>query len=67
MEHKSKAILGKGAYGEVHLAWNTKTGAAFAIKKLSGRRVDAMKEVNIISRLSHIYYFILALSYMLNI
>jgi hypothetical protein len=44
-----------------------KTGAAFAIKKLSGRRVDAIKEVNIMSRLSHVYYFILALGYVLNI
>jgi hypothetical protein len=66
-EHRSKAILGRGAFGEVHLAWNTKTGAAFAIKKLIGKRVDAMKEVNIMSRLSHVCYFILALGCVLNI
>ena len=53
-EHRSKAILGKGAFGEVHKALNTKDGKAFAIKVLSGGGESEIKEVNIMSRLCHV-------------
>lgn len=54
VEHRSKAILGKGAFGEVHKALNIKDGQAFAIKVLSGEGQSEMKEVNIMSRLFHV-------------
>ena len=53
-EHRSKAILGKGAFGEVHKALNIKDGRALAIKVLSGGGECEMKEVNIMSRLCHV-------------
>lgn len=53
-EHRSKAILGKGAFGEVHKALNIKDGKAFAIKVLRGGGESEMKEVNIMSRLCHV-------------
>jgi len=53
-EHRSKAVLGKGAFGEVHKAVNIKGGATFAIKVLSGGGESEMKEVNIMSRLCHV-------------
>jgi hypothetical protein len=52
-EHRSKAILGKGTFGEVHKAVNTKKGDAFAIKILSGKETE-MKEVLILSKLCHV-------------
>ena len=53
-EHRSKAILGKGAFGEVHKALKIKDGKAFAIKVLSGGGEREMNEVNIMSRLYHV-------------
>lgn len=53
-EHRSQAVLGKGAFGEVHKALNIKDGLAFAIKVLSGGGESEMKEVNIMSRLCHV-------------
>jgi len=52
-EHRSKAILGKGSFGEVHWALHRKTGQNFAIKILSGGESE-MREVNIMSRLVHV-------------
>ncbi|KAI9729378.1 MAG: hypothetical protein M1834_006902 [Cirrosporium novae-zelandiae] len=52
-EHKSSAILGKGAFGEVHKAVNIKDGKVFAIKILSGDGNMGMKEINIMSSLCH--------------
>ena len=52
-EHRSVAILGKGAYGEVHKALN-KAGNHFAIKILNGGGEREMKEVNIMRRLYHV-------------
>ncbi|KAI4139538.1 MAG: hypothetical protein LQ341_004179, partial [Variospora aurantia] len=43
-EHRSKAILGRGTFGEVHMAMNTKTGEKFAIKVLSEGGEQEMKE-----------------------
>ncbi|MCJ1245702.1 hypothetical protein MMC30_002906 [Trapelia coarctata] len=53
VEHRSVAILGKGYFGEVHKALNTKTAQLFAIKILSGGGEGEMKEVNIMSSLCH--------------
>ena len=53
-EHRSKAILGKGTFGEVHKALNIRDGRAFVIKVLSGGRETELKEVNIMSRLFHV-------------
>jgi hypothetical protein len=53
-EHRSKAILGKGSFGEIHLALNNKTADAFAIKILSGGGRSEMKELNIMSSLCHV-------------
>ena len=53
-EHRSKAILGKGTFGEVHKALHIRDGRAFAIKVLSGGGESEMKEVNIMSRLFHV-------------
>lgn len=53
-EHRSKAIIGKGAFGEVHKALHIRDGNHFAIKILSGGGKDEMKEVNIMSRLCHV-------------
>jgi len=53
-EHRSKAVLGKGAFGEVHKALNMKDGLAFAIKILNGGGESEMKEVNIMSTLCHV-------------
>ncbi|KAL9018172.1 MAG: hypothetical protein Q9185_004494 [Variospora sp. 1 TL-2023] len=50
---KSKAILGKGPFEEVHMAINTKNGDKFAIKVLSEGGEQEMKEVNIMSKLCH--------------
>ena len=44
MEHRSKAILGKGTIGEVHKALNIRDGEGFAIKVLSGGGESEMKE-----------------------
>ena len=58
-EHRSKAILGKGAFGEVHKAVNNKTGDQFAIKILSEGGEREMKEVNIMSKLYHVSLYML--------
>ncbi|KAL8972166.1 MAG: hypothetical protein Q9197_002912 [Variospora fuerteventurae] len=60
-EHRSKAILGKGTFGEVHMAMNTKNGNIFAIKVLSEGGEQEMKEVNIMSKLCHVGSFMLVL------
>ncbi|KAI4288218.1 MAG: hypothetical protein L6R35_002517 [Caloplaca aegaea] len=60
-EHRSKAILGKGTFGEVHMAMNTKNGNIFAIKILSEGGEQEMKEVNIMSKLCHVSSFMLVL------
>ena len=53
-EHRSKAILGKGLSGEVHKALNIKDGKACAIKVLCGGGIDAMNEVELMSKLYHV-------------
>jgi hypothetical protein len=57
IEHRSKAILGKGVFGEVHKAVNTKNGKVSAIKILAGK--NELKEVNILSKLCHVSLFVL--------
>ena len=52
-EHRSKAILGKETFGEVHKVLNIRDGEGFAIKVLSGGERE-MKQVNIMSRLFHV-------------
>ncbi|KAL9123866.1 MAG: hypothetical protein Q9217_006746 [Psora testacea] len=47
-EHVSKAILGKGTFGEVHKAVKIKDGQSFAVKILSDGGDDELKEENII-------------------
>lgn len=63
---RSKTILGRGSYGEVHKAVHIQTGAAVAIKRLDSKVSsieNSWKEVKILKRLSHesfhIYYLIL--------
>ncbi|TAQ90811.1 hypothetical protein B7494_g882 [Chlorociboria aeruginascens] len=53
-EHKSLAILGEGAFGQVHKAINIKDGKKVAIKILSEGGEREMNEVNIISNLDHV-------------
>ncbi|KAI4138837.1 MAG: hypothetical protein LQ341_004493 [Variospora aurantia] len=60
-EHRSKAILGRGTFGEVHMAMNTKDGNIFAIKVLSEGGEQEMKEVNIMSKLCHVSSLMLVL------
>ena len=50
-EHRSKVILGKGTFGEVHKVLNIRDEESFAIKVLSEGGEREMKEVNIMSRL----------------
>lgn len=57
--HKSAAILGKGAFGEVHKAVNIRDGNCVAIKVLTpGEELsstqDQMNEVNALGGLSHV-------------
>ncbi|KAL9013854.1 MAG: hypothetical protein Q9173_001478 [Seirophora scorigena] len=56
--HKSKALLGKGAFGEVHKAVHVRTGDSCAIKILTQREENLsakhrLNEVKILSQLSH--------------
>lgn len=53
-EDRSVAVLGKGAFGEVHKALHTKTATQFAIKILNGGGKNEMNEVNIMSRPKHV-------------
>ena len=53
-EHKSLAILGKKIFGEVHQALSSKTEAQFAIKILNGGGESEIKEIKIMSGLSHV-------------
>ena len=53
-EHKSKAVLGSGNYGEVYKAVHRRDGASSAIKILKGGGEKEMKEVKIMSRLCHV-------------
>ena len=66
-EHKSVAILGKGGYGEVHKALKNKTAEPVAIKILSGGGKSELKEVNIMSRLCHVGWFLLVRCHLLII
>lgn len=66
-EHKSLAILGKGAFGEVHQALSSKTGAQLAIKILNGGGESEMKEVKIMSGLSHVSYFVFVSCHILTL
>ncbi|KAL9118127.1 MAG: hypothetical protein Q9187_005332, partial [Circinaria calcarea] len=57
--HRSAALLGKGSFGEVHKAVHTRTGELCAIKLLApgdqtNSTVDQLKEVKILSKLSHV-------------
>ncbi len=57
--HRSKALLGKGTFGEVHKAVNTKNGQLCAIKLLThgGPNIstgDQLHEAKPLSRLSHV-------------
>ncbi|KAL8912005.1 MAG: hypothetical protein Q9171_002918 [Xanthocarpia ochracea] len=56
--HRSKALLGKGAFGEVHKAVHVRNGNTCAIKILTQRdgnpsAEDRLNEVKILSQLSH--------------
>ncbi|KAL8969816.1 MAG: hypothetical protein Q9197_004145 [Variospora fuerteventurae] len=56
--HKSKALLGKGAFGEVHKAVHVRNGVSCAIKILTQRDENPsakhrLNEVKILSQLSH--------------
>ncbi|KAL8647399.1 MAG: hypothetical protein Q9210_005583 [Variospora velana] len=56
--HKSKALLGKGAFGEVHKAVHVRNGDSCAIKILTPRDENLsakyrLNEVKILSQLSH--------------
>ncbi|KAL9119085.1 MAG: hypothetical protein Q9187_004361 [Circinaria calcarea] len=56
--HKSKALLGKGSFGEVHKVVNTRTGELCAIKVLSKVDIDKstegqVHEAKMLSVLSH--------------
>ena len=62
-EHRSLAILGRGAYGEVHKALKTKDGELYAIKILSEGGERAIKEVNMMSKFCHVCSFVYFLSY----
>ena len=44
VEHRSKAVLGKGTFGEVHKALNIRDGEGFVIKVRSGGGESEMKE-----------------------
>ena len=57
-EHLSKAVLGKGTFGEVHKAINIKDGKKFAIKILKNGSDAEVKEVRIMSRLRHVSSFV---------
>lgn len=50
VEHRSKAILGKGTIREVHKALNIRDGEGFAIKVLSGGGESEMKGKRILSQ-----------------
>ncbi|WEW54638.1 hypothetical protein PRK78_000058 [Emydomyces testavorans] len=52
-KHRSLALLGRGAFGEVHKVLNVKNGEAFAIKILKKGGEAEMKEVNVMSSLHH--------------
>lgn len=58
-EHKSKAVLGKGAFGEVHLALHAKTATAVAIKILHVSGDSEMNEIKIMSKICHVSYLTL--------
>ena len=53
-KHLSKAVLGNGAFGEVHMAMDIEDGEKFAIKILKNGGEAEMKEVRIMSRLHHV-------------
>ena len=65
-EHRSLAILGKGAFGEVHKALNIKDGKQVAIKILSEGGEREMNEVNIMSDLCHVSPLVDVLCRVLN-
>ena len=57
--HKSKGLLGKGAFGQVYKAVHIQTGASCAIKLLTSKdenhsAKDRLNEVKILSQLSHV-------------
>ena len=55
--HRSKAVLGHGAYGEVHKAVQIRTGELCAIKMLPDKdEEDILREVKVLSGLSHVSY-----------
>ena len=64
-EHRSLAVLGRGAFGEVHKALNTKDGELYAIKILSEGEEQAIKEVNIMSKFRHVSLFVFSAMYLI--
>ncbi len=57
--HRSKAVLGKGTFGEVYKTVNTKNGQLYAIKLLTNEGAttatgDQLYEAKLLSRLSHV-------------
>ncbi|MCJ1242374.1 hypothetical protein MMC14_010382 [Varicellaria rhodocarpa] len=56
--YKSKALLGKGSFGEVHKAVHAQNGNLFAIKQISKEESDSnrdqLHEVKVMSTLSHV-------------
>ncbi|KAI9837943.1 MAG: hypothetical protein M1837_002651 [Sclerophora amabilis] len=52
-KHRSVAILGRGGFGVVHKALRESNGRPMAIKVLSKRGGEVLKEADLMSRLSH--------------
>lgn len=67
VEHKSVTVLGKGGFGEVHKALTVSGGRNVAIKILTGTGEDEMREVNVMSRLSHVSCTMLFLNFVLKL
>lgn len=52
--YKSTAVLGKGGFGTVHLAINSKTGRSVAMKLITNSETSDMKEIETMRNLHHV-------------
>lgn len=52
--YKSMAVLGKGGFGTVHLALNSKTGELVAMKMITNSNTSDMKEIETMRNLHHV-------------